>query len=338
MNLACFRPGAFLIALAVLGGADCQPTGPSKPAGHPVVFFQSPSVQGWQAVDWTGRVQRPIGSDRVGIPYQSPDGSRLIWSPEGEWQFVDWTGKTVSQLDLSRARSFTWADDASGMCVARDDASTRGSYQLDFETTAGVSRSVTSFHAASRPNIVACSPRAGRIVIATAQRNNSAAVQVTFDQIIVVDIKTGSAQTSRIANIAMDVNALVVSHDGTEGALATSTETTILNLLTGSSIRQLPGVTPLAFSWDARLVALATSTNRGELESVSTGQVIWSDDVSKRVTQAAIPDPASPSVMLVTTSGALDDLVVISPSGAARTIAKGVFPAQTTPCSICSAI
>jgi hypothetical protein len=336
------RSSLAMSVLVLLGSAACEtgskPVPHIKPVERPVVYFQRAPIHGWQAVDWTGTIAGPIGSDHVGIPYQSPDGSRLIWSPQSEWQFADRTGKTLSRLDLARSRSFAWADDAAGMCVVRDNPPNGGSYQLDFEAATGGSRKIASFSTSSGPNVVACSHSAGRAVIATASRDITSGAQVTFGQLIVIDLTTGAAQTSPIGSFSPAVTSLAVSHDGAESALATSTQTMILNLLTGAYTRLVPSLTPLAFSWDGSMLVGATSSNRGAAVNVSTGQMIWSENEPQRITQGAIPDPAGGGLMLVTTTGGLNDLVVISPTGAERTIAKAVFPAQVAPCYICSAV
>src|SRR6266705_6145144 len=104
-------------AVMALVGAACQTGQAPAPRSEasPVVYVQhSP---GWQLIDWTGKAQGLIGSEHVGIPYQSPDGSRVAWQPQGDWQVVDARGKVLSHLDLSRSRSIAWADDSSGLCV-----------------------------------------------------------------------------------------------------------------------------------------------------------------------------------------------------------------------------
>src|SRR5690349_7195584 len=91
---------SWIVALVAILTA-CQNQAPSQsqapsPRGFvPVVYFQRAPIAGWQAVDWSGHPQEAIGSDSVGNPYQSPDGSRLAWSPNGDWQIVDHQGNVV---------------------------------------------------------------------------------------------------------------------------------------------------------------------------------------------------------------------------------------------------
>src|SRR5205823_7324574 len=104
-------------------------------------------VLGWQAIDWTGGLHGSVGSDRVGNPYQSPDGSRIAWAPDGVWQIVDKNGRVLSQLDLSKSKGFAWADDSSGLCmlkVINDNPPSGGSYQLDFDSATGGSSTIAS--------------------------------------------------------------------------------------------------------------------------------------------------------------------------------------------------
>src|ERR1700680_3138368 len=94
-----------LCAAATLLAAACD-TGHAPLAPlvvSPVVYVQhSP---GWQLIDWTGKADRLIGSDHVGIPYQSPDGSRVLWQAEGDWQVVDRNGKVTSHSHFLWARA-----------------------------------------------------------------------------------------------------------------------------------------------------------------------------------------------------------------------------------------
>jgi hypothetical protein len=95
------RPTIFglIVSAFVLATTSCQngtPTPTTIASTGPVVYFQQAPVNAWQAVDWNGKVHGSVGADRVGNPYQSPDGSRLLWSPEGVWQFVDNKGHLAS--------------------------------------------------------------------------------------------------------------------------------------------------------------------------------------------------------------------------------------------------
>src|ERR1700686_1791327 len=194
-----------LSALAALLGAACETGhGPVAPlVASPVLYVQhSP---GWQLIDWTGKAEGRIGSDHVGIPYQSPDGSRLAWQPQGDWQVVDLQGKLLSHLDLSRSRSIAWADDSSGLCVVRGLTDNQppgaGPYVLDFvSATSGKSKAITPFTIGMGPDIAACSPTSGRVVIVTASGYKAPSTMqlvITFGDLRVIDLKTGSIALSQ---------------------------------------------------------------------------------------------------------------------------------------------
>lgn len=184
-------------AVMALVGAACQ-TGQApatRSVASPVVYVQhSP---GWQLIDWTGKAQGLIGSDHVGNPYQSPDGSRVAWQPQGDWQVVDRKGTVLSHLDLSRSRSIAWADDSSGMCVVRQlsDNQPRGAgpYVLDFvSATSGASNMIASFTIGMGPDIAACSPTSGRVVIMSASGYKDPRTMqqvITFGELSVIDLK-----------------------------------------------------------------------------------------------------------------------------------------------------
>jgi outer membrane protein assembly factor BamB len=323
---------------------------PVKPSPSPsaaaVVYFQRPAVAGWQVIDWMGKLHGSVGSDRVGIPYQSPDGSRLLWSPEGVWQIVDKSGRLQSLPDLSRSIGFTWADDSSGVCALNalsDNPPNGGSYQLAFISATGGSRTIASLTTQKSPDVAVCSPAAGRVVITTAsgyKDPSTMLMRITFGELRVLDFKSGSVvfqQAFPVGNVRAEVNSVVVAHDGSLAALATQTQTTILNLSDGQIVGRTADETPLAFSWDGKLLALDASSNRGEVMKLSTGQVVWSDSVANRVTQGAVPNPAGSDVMLLVTGGGLNDLLVVSAGGTANVIAKDVFPDRLAPCTDCSA-
>jgi len=220
-----------------------------------------------------------------------------------------------------------------------------GSYELAFESAAGSSRGIAALNTNRGPNIAACSPSAGRIVITTASGYKDPATEflrVTVGDVIVIDFTSGSVllrQTLPVGSASTQVNDVIVSHDGAFAALATSTQTTIIILANGRTVAQFSGVVPLAFSWDEKQLAVdgGPGETRGEVLSVPAGQVVWSDNSSGQVTQGAAADPASSNVMLFATTGGLSDLLVISASGTERTIATEVFPAQIAPCATCSA-
>jgi hypothetical protein len=135
-----------------------------------------------------------------------------------------------------------------------------------------------------------------------------------------------------------EVDAVVVSHDGLLGAIATLTQTTIVNLLNDQVVARVNSVVfpPRAFSWDDQLLVVDGSPKAfGELVSVSTGEVVWSDSVD-RIPRGAVADPRSSDVMLfVATGGGPTDLLVVSPSGDSKVIATRVFPDAAGPCLIC---
>jgi hypothetical protein len=110
-----------------------------------------------------------------------------------------------------------------------------------------------------------------------------------------------------------------------------------VNLLNGQIVSRASAVTPLAFSWDTKLLAVDQASNRGAVLSPSTGQVVWKESVADRVTQGAVPNPGGPDLMLFVTGGDLNDLLVVSPGGSSRIVAKDVFLDQISPCFDCSA-
>ena len=338
-------------AVAALLAAACD-TGHAPMAAlvvSPVVYAQH--APGWQLIDWTGKAQGLIGSDHVGIPYQSPDGSRVAWQPEGDWQVVNRNGKLLSHLDLSRSTSIAWADDSSGLCVVRQLSNSQppgaGSYVLDFVTaTSGKSKTIASFTTAMGPDIAACSPMSGRVVIVSASGYKDPSTMqlvITFGDLRVINLKTGAiafSQAFPIGSRSSEVSWVAVSHDGAVAALQTQGGTRIIDLTSGRIIRTIDAVVPWSFSWDNAHLAAdgGPSNDRGEIVDTSTGQLLWTDSVAGRVTQGAIAEPGAGELMLFTTTGALSDLVVVSAGGAYRTIAKNVFPAQVGPCPSCSAV
>jgi hypothetical protein len=318
-----------------------------KPAS-PVIYVQhSP---GWQLIDWTGQAQGLIGSEHVGTPYQSPDGSRVAWQPQGDWQVVDRKGKVLSHLDLSRSRSIAWADDSSGLCVVRQMNDNQppgaGPYVLDFvSATSGESKLIASFTIGMGPDIAACSPTSGRVVIVSASGFKDPRTMqqvITFGELRVIDLKTGTVAFSQafpVGSRSSEVSWITVSHDGASAALHTENEMTIEDLTNGRVVRTMGSLVPSSFSWDGARLAVdgGPVKNRGEVIEVATGRVLWTDSIAGRVTQGAVAEPGAGELMLLVTSGDLNDLVVVSASGAYRTIAKNVFTAQVGPCPSCSA-
>jgi hypothetical protein len=335
-------------AVATLIGACQTGHAPAVPsAASPVVYVQhSP---GWQLIDWTGKAQGLIGSEHVGIPYQSPDGSRVAWQPQGDWQVVDRKGKVLSHLDPSRSRSIAWADDSSGLCVVRQLNDTQppgaGQYVLDFvSATSGESKLIASFTIGMGPDIAACSPTSGRVVIVSASGFKDPWTMqhvITFGELRVIDLKTGTVAFSQafpVGRRSSEVSWITVSHDGASAALQTENEMTIEDLTNGRVVRTMGSLVPSSFSWDGARLAVDAGPvkNRGEIIEVATGRVVWTDSVPGRVTQGALAAPGAGELMLFVTSGEFTDLVVVSASGASRTIAKNVFTAEVGPCPSCS--
>jgi hypothetical protein len=346
------RKTAFLAlgAVTTLLGAACQtgqsPTARSAPS--PVVYVQrSP---GWQLIDWTGKAQGLIGSEHVGIPYQSPDGSRVAWQPQGNWQVVDRKGEVLSHLDLSRSRSIAWADDSSGLCVVRqlndNQPPGAGPYVLDFvSATSGESKRIASFTIGMGPDIAACSPTSGRVVIVSASGFKDPRTMqqvITFGDLRVIDLKTATVDFSQafpVGSRSSEVSWIAVSHDGASAALQTETEMRIVDLTSGRVVRTMDALVPWSFSWDDTRLAVGAGPiqNRGGVVDISNGHLLWTDSVAGRVTQGAVAEPGAGELMLFVTSGEFTDLVIVTASGAYRTIAKNVFPAQVGPCPSCSA-
>lgn len=341
--------GLGVVATLIDAGCQTSPAPQASVVATPVVYVQHPP--GWQLIDWTGKAEGLVGSDHVGIPYQSPDGSRVAWQPEGDWQVSDRKGKLLSHVDLTRSRSIAWADDSSGLCVVRGVTDNQppgaGPYVLDFVlATSGESKTITSFTIGMGPDIAACSPTSGRAVIVSASGYKDPKTMqpvITFGELRVIDLKTGAvvfSQALAVGSRFSKVSWVAVSHDGTVAALQTQAGTRIVDLTSGRVVRTLDALVPWSFSWDnARLAADGGPTqNRGEIVNISTGQLLWTDSVVGRVTQGAIAKPGASDLMLFTTSGGFTDLVVVSASGAGHTIARGVFPAQVGPCPSCSAV
>jgi len=165
---------------------------------------------------------------------------------------------------------------------------------------------------------------------------------ITFGELRVIDLKTGTVAFSEafpLGSRSSEVNWVAVSHDGAFAALQTETATRIVDLTTGRVVRTMDALVPWSFSWDDTRLALGAgpTQKRGEVVDISNGHLLWTDSVTERVTQGAIAEPGAGELMLFVTSGELTDLVVVSASGAYRTIEKNVFTAQVGPCPSCSA-
>ena len=335
--------------LLVLTGCDQTAARPAlTPASTmPVVYFERPPSDAWQAVDWNRSLHgvlavQGIGTG-IGTPQQSPDGSRLLWPANDAYQLLDRRGQLLSVPDLSTNRGVTWADDSSGICTLDYTTPTSNSHMLDFKPATGGSRTIATFSTLLGPDIAACSPTAGLVVVTTATGYKDPATElrrVTFGELLVIDFKSGKVVHRQAfpAGVASTViTSVAVSHDGALAALGTQTQTTVVNLASGQVVARFRGVTPSAFSWDGTLLAVATNRNHGELLRTGTGQVVWSDPQANRFVQGVAPNPGGSDVMFLLTSGGLDDLFVVSASGATRTVAREVFVGQLVPCADCSA-
>lgn len=334
-----------LLTVSLSLSAGCQQGSPSLPnkTNLPVVYFQRPDTRAWQAIDWNGGLHGSIGSGHVGIPYQSPDGSHLIWMTEGVWQIVDNNGNVLLRPDLAMQKTMAWADDSSGLCVIESITATAGGsgmYRLVFVSVSGVSRTIAEFGTTSGPNVVACSPEAQRVVIATASGNRTITTfGISFGELKVIDFTGGAIEFDRSFPTSPpgQVTAVAASHDGLYAAITDDLQTAIIKLPSGQVVGHLRALTPMAFSWDGTRLAAIDTHGRGQTLEMPAGQVTWSDPTLNGTTQFAIPDPKGPDLMVLQTTGGFDNLLVISASGVSRMVTSGVFPDQLGPCSNCSA-
>lgn len=333
--------GATVAAAGLL--TACQTTPAPQPAlPGPLIYFQRAPIAGWQSVDWSGKVRVAIGTDHVGIPYQSPDGSRLVWSSsDGNWQIVDRTGKRLRALDLNNLVGYAWADDSSGLCLVRaltgGAPDVGGKYELEYVGTDGGSRTIATFSANRGPNVAACSPSAGRISVTTASgyKDPRTEMHVTnFGELLIVDFKSGSVV--RRQTIPATVRRIVVSHDAVEAAFTMDSTTEVVNLSDGNVVADIPGVSPPTFSWDGSRLAVAVENNRGRVIGLPRGDIIWSDSRGE-VAQGAVAQPNGTGFMFMVTTAELNYLVVVSAGGRARILASNVFVGQLAPCADCSA-
>jgi WD40 repeat protein len=218
-----------------------------------------------------------------------------------------------------------------------------GPYALEFDPVNGPSRRVASLNTSMPPNVAACSPGSKRAVIVTASgaKNSATSLRlITFGELDVIELQSGKVafrQSFPVGTGATEVRSVAVSHDGTLAAEATQTGTVIVSLATGKEIVPIPGVTPLAFSWDGSFLAVTGPSNRGELVRVQSGSVVWTDSQAGRVTQWAVARPDSPEVMMAVDDGGLTDLLSVSGDGSVRTIAVRVLLHDFSPCTACSA-
>src|SRR5438132_804709 len=156
----------------------------------------------------------------------------------------------------------------------------------------GGPRIISTLATKKGPNLSACSPRSGRMVITTASGAKDRVTQQTrigFGEIDVIDFKTGHVLFRHDFSPG-EVDAMPISHDGLLAALGTQFRFTVVSLVDGHVVSQAPAATPLGFSWDDRLLVANGAANRGELIDVPTGQVVWIDPTAE-VTQGAASEP-----------------------------------------------
>jgi hypothetical protein len=346
----------FTLLLAAIGcnqaatGSAPAPTFPAATASPlptpspdvPVIYFDRPPSDAWQVVDWNGTLHGVLPVPGIGTPQQSPDGSRLLWPSQSDYEFMDRRGQPLAIPDLSTNRGMTWADDSSGICTVDYVTELGHSYRLNFRPATGGSRNIATFSTPVGPDVAACSPTSGVVVVTTASGYKDHATQLhrtTFGELLVIDFTNGKVlrRQSFPSRGASVVTTVVVSHDGSLAALATQSTTTVVNLKSGQTVAHFRNVIPLTFSWDGSLLAGQTNTNQGELVSSATGHVVWRDTEAGRVTQSAAPNPGGSEVMFLVTRGELDDLLVVAPSGATRIVARDAFLGSLVPCADCSA-
>ena len=330
--------------LASVVGA-CQPT--SQDASResefaPLVYFQQGPVAGWQGVDWSGRIRPSIGSDSVGNPYQSPDGSRLAWAPNGTWAIVDNKAHPLTTPDLSGSLEFTWADDSSGLCVVLGASNTVPT-DLSFVAVSGLTRRVAHLADVFAANVIACSPESQRLVLdsaVTVTDPKAERREVLIRDLVVVDLQSGTVLSQQTFPVdpasPMAVTSIAAAHDGSLVAIGRQSGVSLVDLRSGASVDQIAGIEPLAFSWDGKQLAASDSTAHGEVVDSSSGRLLWRDG-AKRSSQSAIAEPGAAGLMFVAATATLYDLTIVSTDGHARTVATDVQPAQATPCSDCSA-
>lgn len=333
-----------LVGLVWIGLAGRRPSQPSTNVGAvPVIYVQQPPSDVWHALDWSGRIRSGISIRQVGNPYQSPDGSRLLWPQQDSSAIADANGKVISKVDLSLTRGLAWADDNSGICVinvVNQQPDGSGTFQLLFQPVVGDSRPITALSLTAGPNVSACSPGGGRVVITTASGHGDLGnLKVLFHELIVVDFRSGAQIAKRTFPSSRQgvVSSIVVSHDGSVAALGSDAGTSLLDVTKDQLASGPNGITPVAFSWNDVLLVGDDSSNHGLILNSKTGEVIWRDQ-SNRVTQGAAANPDTSDMMLFTTTGELTDLLVVAPNGHAQMIATEVFPAQAVPCNSCSAV
>ena len=321
--LAMSIVATLLVAARELHSRQPVPVAPMSPA----LIYVEPPNNDWRAIDWSGTVRGPLGVSGVGTPFQSPDGSRILWEQNGNFQIINQQGHVFANWYGST--SAAWADDSSGLCVVDYASVSPGVYQVDFLPLSGPVKTITSFRTALQIDIAACSPSKGRVTIATYSEIKDRVSQVrklSFGELLSIDFSTGV-----VANLPFPIGGPgavtyhVASHDGTYVALLEASGTTVVDLSTGATVLVVQGLTPLAFSWDHSLLAGSLADNRGQLVHVPTGEVAWTDSQPSRVTQGALPNPRGSTVMFLTTTGGLYDLVVVGNDGRARVVATNVF-------------
>lgn len=332
----------FVLLASVVG--SCQSTSQDSHVSEfvPLVYFQQAPIAGWQGVDWSGHIRPSIGSDSVGNPYQSPDGSRLAWAPNGTWAIVDNKAHLLTAPDLSGSLEFAWADDSSGLCVVLGASSTAPT-DLSFVAVGGSTRRVAHLADVFAANVIACSPESQRLVLdsaVTVTDRTSGRREVLIRDLVVVDLQSGAVLSQRAFPVdpgsPMAVTSIAAAHDGSLAAIGRQSGVSIVDLRSGAAVDQIAGIKPLAFSWDGKQLAASDSTGRGEVLDSTSGRLLWRDG-PKRSSQSAIAEPGAGGLMFVAATATLYDLTIVSTDDHARTVAIDVQPAQATPCSDCSA-
>lgn len=333
-----------LVLTCVVNGCQSTSQGPPHASRFaPLVYFQQAPITGWQALDWSGHILPSIGSDNVGTPYQSPDGSRLAWAPQGNWSIVDNKAHLLTTPDLSGSREFTWADDSSGLCLVLEALPDAAPTDLSFVSVSGSTRRVAHLANARAANVIACSQESQTLVVDSAvmiEAPNSGPREVLIRDLVVVGLETGAVLSHQTFPVdpgsPTAVTSIAVAHDGSLAALGRQSGVSVVDLRSGAIVDQIAGIKPLAFSWDGKQLAASDSTGRGEVVESSSGRLLWRDGAERR-SQSAIAEPGAASLMFVAATATLYDLTIVSTDGHARTVATDVEPAQATPCSDCSA-
>jgi hypothetical protein len=332
----------FSLPLALAGCVQTSTISSPTPTSSPaVIYFENAPAGPWQIVDWDGTLHGALEVRGVGVPQQSPDGSRILWTVNDIWEVLDRTGHVLSRPDITGTRSITWADDSSGLCMITGGPD-GGSYELVFASGSGGTRKITTLSSTAVPSVAACSPAGDRVVLTSAKVYKDYPSQLlltVFSELQVINFTTGQLELSHTFPTgirSIEVSSVAVTHDGSRAAFGSRKGATVLDLATGEAITTLQSVLPVAFSWDGSLLAVAVGIQAEVLNS-STGQKRWTDSQPDRAFQGAAPRPHGSDVVLMVTTGGLDDLLVVHVDGSTRIIARNAFVDQFTACAGCGA-